>query len=74
MKNILKTRKLHLFDSSYFQEFIVDVTDFSNVELNINGKTQIFKRLLFFCNPIETNVKDVNYIDAGYGISNKEYE
>ena len=32
------TKVLPALDSTYFQEFIVDVADFSNVELNINGK------------------------------------
>ena len=67
------TKVAPALDSSYFQEFIVDVTDFSNVELNINGKKLKFLNDYYsFGNPIKTNVKDVNYIDAGYGISNKE--
>ena len=58
-------------DSSYFQEFTVDVLDFSNVELIVNDTKLLFlKHYYSFGNPVTTQVNKVFAIDAGYGISN----
>lgn len=59
-------------DSSYFQEFTVDVFDFSNVELIVNDTKLLFlKHYYSFGNPITTQVNKAFAIEAGYGISNK---
>ena len=57
---------------TYFQEFMVEVSDFSNVELKINDTTLKFINDFYsFGTPINTSETSSNIINAGYGITNK---
>lgn len=57
---------------SYFQEFKVDVSTFSNVNLKINDSSLIFINDFYsFGTPLNTESTTTKLLPAGYGIINK---
>ena len=60
-------------DSSYYQQFNVDVSNFLNVEFKTSNKDfKIIEEYYSFGNPINTTIKDMLIVDVDYGIINKE--
>ena len=61
--------------SSFFQEFEVEINDFSNVNLIVNKDTLDFISDYYsFGNPYNTFQENLLTIDAGYGIVNEEFD
>ena len=58
--------------SSYYQEFMVEVSTFSNVNLKINDTSLKFINDFYsFGTPLNTQLTNTKLIKAGYGITNK---
>ena len=60
-------------DTGYYQEFPVDVLDFSKVELSYNNTKLTFIDDFYpYGNPANKNYENVSIVNVGYGIINKE--
>ncbi len=56
-------------DSTYFQVFPVDVTDFNHVQLSINNNSLLFiDQFYSFGTPINTSIYNTELVDVDYGI------
>ncbi len=61
------------FDTSYYQQYEVNVTDFTNVSLSINGEPlELIEDFYVFGNPQKTNYKNTKVTFVGYGIENSK--
>ena len=61
-------------NGKYFQEFKVEVNDFSNVNLIINNDTLAFiEEYYSFGNPYKTKENNLFTVDAGFGIVNESF-
>lgn len=59
-------------DTGYYQKFNVDIQNFSNVNLIINGvKAQFITDFYSYGNPQKVHNQNIETIDVGYGIINK---
>ena len=57
------------YDSTYFQQFPVDVSDFNNVKLFIyNEQLSFIDQFYSFGNPVNKSVTNLDLIDVDYGI------
>ena len=70
LKNFLDEKNIKsAYDSTYFQQFPVDVSDFNNVKLFIYNKQLSFiDQFYSFGNPINKSVTNLDLIDVDYGI------
>ena len=60
-------------DTGYYQEFPVDVLDFSKVELSYNNTKLIFIDDFYpYGNPANKNYENISIVNVGYGIINKD--
>ena len=60
-------------DTGYYQEFPVDVLDFSKVELSYNNTKLTFIDDFYpYGNPANKNYENISIVNVGYGIINKE--
>ena len=60
-------------DTVYYQEFPVDVLDFSKVELSYNNTKLTFIDDFYpYGNPANKNYENISVVNVGYGIINKE--
>ena len=60
-------------DTGYYQEFPVDVLDFSKVELSYNNTKLTFIDDFYpYGNPANKNYENTSIVNVGYGIINKE--
>ena len=60
-------------DTGYYQEFPVDVLDFSKVELSYNNTKLTFIDDFYpYGNPANQNYENISVVNVGYGIINKE--
>ena len=60
-------------DTNYFQEFPVDVLDFSKVELSYNNTRLSFIDDFYpYGNPTNKNYENISIVNVDYGILNKE--
>ena len=60
-------------DTCYYQEFPVDVLDFSKVELSYNNTKLTFIDDFYpYGNPANKNYENISVVNVGYGIINKE--
>ena len=60
-------------DTGYYQEFPVDVLDFSKVELSYNNTKLTFIDDFYpYGNPANKNYENISVVNVGYGIINKE--
>ena len=60
------------FDTSYYQQYEVNITDFTNVSLSINGEPlELIEDFYVFGNPQKTNYKNTKVTFVGYGIENR---
>ena len=72
-KHFINSNISPAIDSSYYQQFNVDVSNFLNVEFKTSNKEfKIIEEYYSFGNPINTTIKEVLIVDVGYGIINKE--
>ena len=70
IKNNIKSA---LKDSGYFQEFPVDVLDFSKVELFYNNTKLTFIEDFYpYGNPTNNSYENIPIVNVGYGIKSKE--
>ena len=61
-------------NGKYFQEFKVEVNDFSNVNLVVNNDTLVFiEEYYSFGNPYKTKENNLFTVDAGFGIVNESF-
>ena len=59
-------------DTGYYQKFNVDIQNFSNVNLIINGiKAQFISDFYSYGNPQKVDYQNIETVDIGYGIINK---
>ena len=72
-KHFINSNISPAIDSSYYQQFNVDVSNFLNVEFKTSNKEfKIIEEYYSFGNPINTTIKEVLIVDVGYGVANKE--
>ena len=70
LKNFLVEMNIKsAYDSTYFQQFPVDVSDFNNVKLFVNNEQLSFiDQFYSFGNPINKSVSKLDLVDVDYGI------
>ena len=73
LKNFLVEMNIKsAYDSTYFQQFPVDVSDFNNVKLFVNNEQLLFiDQFYSFGNPINKSVSKLDLVDVDYGIISK---
>ena len=74
LRDFLKEKGIKsAIDTSYYQQFLVDVTDFNNVKLSVNNAEIPFLDGFYsFGNPENKSMHNTPLIDVGYGIINDE--
>ena len=70
LKNFLIEMNIQsAYDSTYFQQFPVDVSDFNNVKLFVNNEQLSFiDQFYSFGNPINKSVSKLDLVDVDHGI------
>lgn len=76
LKNFLvETNIRSAYDSTYFQQFPVDVSDFNNVKLSVNNEELLFiDQFYSFGNPINKSVTSLELVDVDYGILSSTFD
>jgi len=61
------------FDTSYYQQYRVNIIDFTNVSLTINNQPlKLIEDFFVIGSPITTKHQNIELIDIEYGIKNKK--
>ena len=69
--HFIKNNIKPVFDTSYYQQYKVNITDFTNVSLSINREPlRLINDFFVIGSPFKASHKNIEVIDVGFGIVN----